>query len=452
MAAKPLGAPSLLALAWPIFVERLLLVAIVLVDALMLSQVSDEAAAGAGAAGSALYAATILQMAFAQAVQTLAARRLGAGNYAGMDAFHGTSLVLGGVLGAGLSCLLGPLGSAVCTWLHLTGDVGTAAEAFFQVSAWTLWIQSLLLTGSALLKAYGHTRLTMGVSVGMNVVNLLCCLVAVHGWGPLPPLGSAGVAWAGAAARAFGVVLIAYAFFRTAGLRLQVSRESLRETVRPMGVFGATLSVEPLLYKFSQLFITEMVASLGAASLAARTYLLQVTLIHELVAVSLGQAVSILVGYGTGARDFTLVDKSVRSAVTVCFGVCFGLVALTLLGGGRFLGLFTRSEEILRIGAPLLILSVLSEPGRTSNIVVGSSLKAVGDPRFPTLIALVFMWGWSVPASWFLGIKLGYGLGGIVLAMSLDELIRGGLNLWRWQSKLWIPPDVRPRAAAPAAV
>jgi Na+-driven multidrug efflux pump len=77
------------------------------------------------------------------------------------------------------------------------------------------------------------------------------------------------------------------------------------------------------------------------------------------------------------------------------------------------------------------------EPGRNLNTIITPSLKGAGDVRFPVLAGMCVMWLVGLPTAWLLGVKLGLGLAGIWLGMSLDEWTRGFLMLLRWKSGAW---------------
>ena len=57
--------------------------------------------------------------------------------------------------------------------------------------------------------------------------------------------------------------------------------------------------------------------------------------------------------------------------------------------------------------------------------------------RFPVYMALVSMWGISVPVGYLLGIHYGFGLVGVFIGFMLDEWVRGLCMLWRWRRRKW---------------
>jgi Na+-driven multidrug efflux pump len=100
------------------------------------------------------------------------------------------------------------------------------------------------------------------------------------------------------------------------------------------------------------------------------------------------------------------------------------------------LGIFTHDEAVLRLGKTLLLVSVFLEPARAVNIIVGFTLKTVGDARFPLVVAVVFIWG-ILPVVIFINRTWGLGLLGFWICFAADEIIRACINLWRWRTGKW---------------
>ncbi|WP_342768278.1 MATE family efflux transporter [Cohnella lupini] len=91
----------------------------------------------------------------------------------------------------------------------------------------------------------------------------------------------------------------------------------------------------------------------------------------------------------------------------------------------------------MKLGATLLLLSFLLEPGRNFNIIIEKSLQAAGDARFPMIVSISVTWLFSLPLTYFLGIRMGYGLVGIWTAFIVDEWLRGIILFVRWRSRAW---------------
>ena len=65
------------------------------------------------------------------------------------------------------------------------------------------------------------------------------------------------------------------------------------------------------------------------------------------------------------------------------------------------------------------------------------SMKASGDVKFPTFLAIISMWGLSVLIAYICGVVLGWGLVGIYIGMAADEIFRAVVVLIRWIKGTW---------------
>ena len=114
------------------------------------------------------------------------------------------------------------------------------------------------------------------------------------------------------------------------------------------------------------------------------------------------------------------------------------------------LGIFTQDPAIHRLGRTLLLIAVFYEPARAVNIIGGFTLKTVGDARFPMIIAILFIWG-ILPVVAAINHAWALSIAGFWLCFASDEIIRAGINLWRWRTGRWKSMGlVRPLPAAPA--
>ena len=100
------------------------------------------------------------------------------------------------------------------------------------------------------------------------------------------------------------------------------------------------------------------------------------------------------------------------------------------------LGFFTANEAIKHLGKALLLIAVFYEPARAVNIIGGSALKTVGDARFPLVVGNAFIWG-ILPVVYVVNRVWGLTIVGFWLFFGADEIIRAGINLWRWRTGRW---------------
>lgn len=98
---------------------------------------------------------------------------------------------------------------------------------------------------------------------------------------------------------------------------------------------------------------------------------------------------------------------------------------------------FTDNQEIWLLGSTVLLVSIFGEIGRSLYLIVGASLRACGDARFTSVIGFTSMWFIALPLAWYFGVHLSWGLIGISIVVSIDEVLRGTSNILRWNSGKW---------------
>jgi Na+-driven multidrug efflux pump len=220
-------------------------------------------------------------------------------------------------------------------------------------------------------------------------------------------------------------------------LKFAILQRSTTGALKQMLKIAVPTAVEPVLYQGSQLALTGIVASLGSDALAVRAYAANISTLPVLFSVALSQSTQILVSRCYGGNDVKGAQSVLNQSLKVALVVSSLIVFTNAIFGRQLFSLFSDQAIIVTMGSQILWWNFLLEPGRTSNVIVGSSLRAVGDPQFPAFIGVVFMWCVAVPLAWFLGIRMGLGILGVWIGIAADEGCRGVLMYIRWQQKKW---------------
>ena len=117
--------------------------------------------------------------------------------------------------------------------------------------------------------------------------------------------------------------------------------------------------------------------------------------------------------------------------VSVIISTFMYLISDTLLS------MFTTDPYILSLGKTILLIDIFLEVGRAVNTTMVYCLQGCGDVKFPMTLGITCMWGIATLFSYVFGIQMGYGLIGIWIAMTCDELIRAVLFNIRWFQGKW---------------
>ncbi len=441
--------PTLLGIAWPIFVEQSLRILIGTVDTFMVSHVSDGAVAALGVSHRLIMTALICFNCIGVGTSVVITHHLGAGDKKGAEGIAATALGVNVWLGVIASAVVLAFNGPILRLMQLPETLMVYALPFLGIMGGTLFLEAINIAIGAILRAHGNTRDVMFVTVGQNLINILGNSLVLFGFFGLPKFGVQGVACSSAFSRVVATTALLILLHRRLGLMLRLTslwRFSVGRIRRILHI-GLPAAGENMSYWLAYLLVTSFIARMGATSLSIMAYSQQVQALVILFSLSLGLGTEIVVGRLIGAGQFDAAYRQLLSSLKLCIVLsgCGTLIIATV--APRLVGLFTHDPEVIRGGTLLLRMSVILEIGRVLNIVVINSLRATGDVRFPVTAGAICMWCLWVPNAWFLGLHLGWGLVGIWIAMTCDEWLRGVLMYYRWVKKRWLPAAERSRAA-----
>ncbi len=446
MKAAPVK-PSLLAIAWPIFIEQTLRILIGTVDTFMVSHVSDGAVAALGIANQFVVLALICFNFIGIGASVIITHHVGAGDRAGAEKIVTTAISvntwIGLIVSLGTYFFSGPL----LQLMQLPPELMGYAQPFLRLMGGTLFMEAMNTAIGASLRAHGFTRDAMVVTVIQNVLNILGNLMLLFGFFGAPKMGVVGVALSSVFSRVVASIILWILLDRRLKLMLR-ARDFVGmrwERIKRILHIGLPAAGEHMSYWVSLMVITSFAAHLGQQSLATMTYTQQVQRLVILFSIALGLGTEILIGRMVGAGEFEAayreVLKSLRTGLIIA-SVGILIVAVT---APQLLALFSHDPAIIAGGALLLWMSVVYEPGRVFNIVIINALRATGDARFPVQIAACSQWLFSVPLCWLLGLKFHWGLPGIWIAMMIEEWFRGLIMYRRWKKRGWMKYAQRSR-------
>jgi len=435
---------SLFSITWPLFIEISLHMGMGIVATLILSGYSDNAVAGVGVANQIINIFILVFNVTAIGATILIGQNLGANRLDRARRLARSAFGVNFWIGVVMTIVVVAFGGVFLNFYGLSGEVYDFAYTFLSIIALSLFLEAIALALSAVLRSYGHTKETMVVTVIMNVISMVGSFIAIKGWFGLPVTGVAGVAYAMLAARIFIIAALFYFVYRQLALKFHMKDlfKINKKDVKGLLSIGIPSAGENLSYQFSQVVITSFVALTGDAALAARVYILNISMVCFLFTFAIGQGTQLLIARYIGAKQYDRALKRGLKTLKIAVIISASVSLAVALIGKPILTIFTSDADIIAIALPVLWAIVFIEPGRAMNIVLMGSLKSVGDVRFPVVIGIISMWGIAVVLSYFFGITLGLGLLGIWLAQGLDECIRGFFALKRWVSKPWLKKKV----------
>ena len=425
---------TLFGLAWPIFIETALFMLLGFVDVYILSGYNDLAASSVGAANQTVSIITIVFNILSTASAVMISQYLGAGQRKSASQVAALSIVLQFFFGIAVSVVFLLFNRPILLLIGAEGQLLDFAGHYLSIVGGSIFLQAFIGAVSVIIRNHGLTKITMFVSLGMNIFNTAADLLLV------PSMGVAGAAVATCASRLVCSVVLAVVLFKKIesfsmfGLLKPFPFDRLREMLK----IGVPSALETFLYNLSQLVITSIVLRcLTESELVAKTYVQNITMFFYLFAVAIGQASQILIGHLVGAREFDEAYHQGRRSHGIALLITLLCCAAGLLFRTQLIGIFTADAEVAAICSQILLMNVVLEVGRTTNLVVIACMRGAGDVFFPTLCAIFSNWALSVLGSYLLAVVCGWGIYGMWIALAADECVRGILMVLRWKSGKW---------------
>jgi multidrug resistance protein, MATE family len=433
----------LMALAWPIIIQRATQSVVGLADALMVAPLGEEALAAVTTGAFDTFAVIILPMGTVFIVQSFAAQLNGRGDLGAARRYAWYALWLAGLSGV-LALAVLPFVPSLIARLDYSPQVTDYMVTYI---LYRLPSVGAAVATEALVNWYGglgNTRLGMvcGLTAMVSNVALNYALIEPH-WG-FPGYGVAGAAIASSIATTLGLLPAAWYFLRGKGYRREDDGKPLAMSeFRRMVKFGLPNGINWFLeFGAFMLFINIVVGYLGTTALAAFNVVMQLNSVAFMPAFGVSSAGAILVGEALGSGDKDRVPGMVKLTAKVTAAWMLSVGLSYLLVPELLLGLFQSevsvgTSDFIVIGSEMLIFGCFWQCFDASAMTVGETLRAAGDTAWPMWARIFLAWGLFFPGAWYTVVYLDGGVG-VTMAWVVGYLaLLAGLLTYRFLSGRW---------------
>lgn len=430
---------KLLKLTGPIFLETFLILLLGVVDTLMLSHYSDNAVAAVGVVNQLLNMVFLLFNVTAVGTSVMCALYFGARDSKSFTQVIGVSLLFNALIGLLISLLLSFGGKQMLIWMDIRPDLMPMAISYMKIVGGFGFLQAIIFTISAVLRAANKPNYSMQVAVLINLFNIVGNYSLIYGHFGFPEMGVEGAAISTTLSRVLGMILLFLVLFKRLVRRFPLAyfRPFPFDKLKSVLKVGMPSAAEQISYDASQVCVVYFINMLGNEVLAARVYIMNIVIIGYIFSLAMASATSIctgnLVGAGKKQAAYILSWYAWKRSLMITFIASVGVY----LGGRFLLGCFTENESIIQIAMTALLIDIFLEHGRATVLMFLFCLRSVGDVIVPVLIEIVCMWVFAVTCGYLFGIAMGLGLAGIWIGLALDESSRGVVLALRWRTQKW---------------
>lgn len=446
---------SLFAVTWPIFIDSILRMLLGTVDVFMLSRVSDTATGAVGLANEIIFFCILMFGFVGIGTSVAVSQYIGAGREKEASRISALAITINLIFGFIVSIVLVSFGEPLMRLMHLSPEQIEIASRYLKIIGGFIWIEALSYAISSVIRASGHTKSVMFVTLGVNAIHITGNYLLIFGHFGFPEWGVTGAAISTVISRLLGIVVLIVILYRRipSPIRLKDYVTWNGSYVKQIMSVGLPAAGEHLSWQSQYLMVVSFVNMIGVTALNTHVYVMNVSNYFMALAMAIGAGTEIIVGQMVGAGEMSAAYRRLMKSVKISFVMTLALVGTASIFRHEVIGMFTKDPNIIAVGASIFLLSIVLEPGRTFNIVIINSLRAAGDARFPVMMGVLSMWGISVPLAYLLGVHFGMGLLGVWIAFAVDEWLRGVIMLLRWRSRAWEKKAlVKPVSAAEAGI
>lgn len=429
---------DLMRLIVPLVIEQLLAITVGLFDSIMVSQVGEAA----------ISAVSLVDTVNVLLVSAFAALATGgaaiAGQYLGRR-----DLKRAGHSASQLLLFMGEASLLIMAFFYLgkgfvldvvfgqvEADVAAYANIYYLIVESSIPFLAVYSAGAALFRVMGNSKISMWVSLVMNIINAGGNAILIFGF----RWGVEGVAVPTVISRIFAAAAMML-LLRRKDLPLRVERLTFRHdpyVVKNILRFGLTNGIESSMFQLGKILLLSTVSVLGTASVAANAISNTVATFHCLAGSAIGLAIVTVVSQCVGAGNIEKARMYTRKLMKLTYLFMFVCIAATFISLPLVLRLYNVSQEAEDYARRIIhlhgLMSVLVWP---LAFTLPQALRAAGDTRFTMIGSSISMWTMRVGFGILLARHLGCGVEGVWLAMYGDWALRIALFVPRFHGHRW---------------
>ncbi len=421
-------------LAMPIVIGALSVIGIATADVIAMGRI-DSINLAAGSLGQRYYQPVyFFALGMTLPVGALIAQALGACD----DRQIRRTLRQGLVIGAAIGILFAPLvvaGPTILVWLGQDPELSHMATDFLIWSAIGLPFNFIFFVLRQYIVAHQQPLpqvIATLLGLGFNIIGNNAF---IHGVGPVPAMGLAGVALA--TSLTWLLVSIGLMIYIATSEPYRSSKPFQRlwimdwQITRRIAALGFPIGLTIVAESGMFIAIGLIIGLFGTAGLAASAIANQIAAVAFMVPIALGQAGTVRVAHYAGRQDRQNLERSAHSVMLVGILVTSITMAILLIWPEALVEIYLNQKDpllkkVISLALPMVLIVALFQIPDGLQGIANSVLRGLNDTRIPALLAIGSFWLFGVGGGTLMGFTLGLGpvgvWAGLVVGLSTSAL------------------------------
>jgi multidrug resistance protein, MATE family len=315
--------------------------------------------------------------------------------------------------------------------------VGTYTRSYVGILNWSAF--PLLVYGGfrRYLQGVGMVRPVTFALVSANLVNLAGNWIFIYGKLGMPAMGVKGSALSTVVSRVYMAAVLVYVAWRHErgrGHPLFAHWPAPDwERIRALLRLGVPAACQIIVEMAAFGGVTIMASHLNPVALATHEIALSCAAYTFMVPLGISAAGAVAVGHAIGAGN----PARARRAGWMAIGLGVGFMCMTaiafLLIPRPIIEIYSRDPQILAMGVRILMLVAAFQIFDGCQIIATGALRGLGETRFPMVTSFAGYWLFGIPLGAVLCFRMGRGLPGLWLGLTVALIVIASVLLRRWQ-------------------
>ena len=423
----------------PVIIEQFLALLVGMADSIMVASAGEHAVSGVSLVDNIFILLIYLFAAMATGGSVVMGQYLGQRNQEKANQAVNQLILFTGLLAVVITA--GLYLSRNLILHHVFGDIEAnvmeAAKTYLLIVSASIPFLALYNAGAAVFRTMGNAQVPMYLSMAMNVINVGGNALLIFGF----HMGVAGAAIATLVSRVISGVIITILLAKPT-LMLHLQRPfSFRldfAMLKKIAHIGIPNGLENGMFQLGKIMVLSIITGFGTAAIAANAVSNIIATFQVLPGMSVGMAVITVCSRCIGAGDYDAARFYTRKIVKLVhiLIICFSAVTLLALPGIMYL--YNLSPEAAGFTKQIIwyhgICCMVFWP---EAFTLANTLRAARDVRYCMILSIVSMWVFRIGFSYILGVKMGLGVFGVWIAMTIDWAVRAALFLVRYRGTKW---------------
>ena len=439
--------PTIFALAWPTMLEQLMQTAVQYIDTAMVGSLGTQATAAVGATSTVNWLIGSTVSALGVGFLAYISQACGSGDTRKAGKASSQAVLATLVTGILFTVLTLGLSPMVPVWMQVEEDIQTLAAQYFFILYTPMLARTATIIFGTMLRAVGDTKTPMRIGLWVNGINVVLNFFLIY-----PTSTYFGITVPGAGLGVIGAAIASAIAFLAGGIAITVALwkhpvisprgQSLKPDwaiLKPCLKVAVPNAFQRFGTSLGYVAFAAMINSLGDVATAAHTIANTVESAFYIPGYGMQTAAATLAGNALGAKD----EKRIRDLGKMIILIEVGLMVLS--GGALFafapgmMGLFSRDQQVIALGAVVLRMVAVSEPFYGVSIIIEGMLQGMGKTMMPFVCNIIGMWGIRIVGTFVCTQLLSYGLVSAWACMIAHNLMLFGMFVAYYLSGRWNP-------------